>query len=106
MKAIVYEQYGSPDVLHLTEIEKPATTEDEVLIKIYAVSVNGSDREGLIGKPLYARMRGLRKPGHQILGSDIAGQVESVGKNNTEFKPGDEVFGEIPSYHGGFAEYV
>lgn len=106
MKAIVHEKYGSPDVLHLTEIEKPAPTDDEVLIKIYAVSVNGSDREGLIGNPLYARMRGLLKPGHPILGSDIAGQVESVGKNNTEFKPGDEVFGEIPGYHGGFAEYV
>ena len=106
MKAIVYEKYGSPDVLHLTEVEKPAPTEDEVLIKIHAVSINGSDREGLIGKPLYARMGGLLKPGHQILGSDIAGQVESAGKNNTEFKPGDEVFGEIPGYHGGFAEYV
>ena len=106
MKAIVYEKYGSPDVLHLTEVEKPAPTEDEVLIKIHAVSINGADREGLIGKPLYARMGGLLKPGHQILGSDIAGQVESAGKNNTEFKPGDEVFGEIPGYHGGFAEYV
>ncbi len=106
MRAIVYEKYGTPDVLHLTEIEKPAPTDDEVLIKIYAVSVNGSDREGLIGKPLYARLGGLLKPGHPILGSDIAGQVESVGKNNTDFKPGDEVFGEIPGYHGGFAEYV
>jgi NADPH:quinone reductase-like Zn-dependent oxidoreductase len=106
MKAIVYEQYGPPEVLHLTEVEKPVPTDDEILIKIHAVSVNGSDREGLIGKPLYARMRGLRKPGHPILGSDIAGQVESVGKNHTEFKLGDEVFGEIPGYHGGFAEFV
>ncbi len=106
MKAIVYETYGTPDVLHLTEIEKPAPTDDEVLIKIYAVSVNGSDKEGLIGKPVYARLGGLLKPGHPILGSDIAGQVESVGKNNTDFKPGDAVFGEIPGYHGGFAEYV
>jgi NADPH:quinone reductase-like Zn-dependent oxidoreductase len=60
----------------------------------------------LIGKPLYARMGGLRRPGHPILGSDIAGRVEETGKNNTEFKVGDEVFGEIPGYHGGFAEYV
>ena len=60
----------------------------------------------MIGKPLYARIGGLRKPGHPILGSDIAGRVEFAGKNNTEFKPGDEVFGEIPGYHGGFAEYV
>ena len=87
-------------------MEKPAPTDDEVLIKVFAVSVNGSDREGLIGKPLYARMGGLLRPGHHILGSDIAGRVESAGKNNTEFKPGDEVYGELPGYHGGFAEYV
>jgi len=105
MKAIVYEKYGSPDVLHLKEVEKPTPTDDEVLIKVHAVSINGSDWEGLIGKPLYARMGGLLKPGHQILGSDIAGRVESAGKN-AEFKPGDAVFGEIPGYHGGFAEYV
>lgn len=106
MKAIVYHQYGSPDVLHLKEVEKPTPKEDEILIKIHAVSINGSDREGLIGKPLYARMSGLRKPGYPILGSDIAGRVEMVGKNNTEFQRGDEVFGEIPGYHGGFAEFV
>ncbi len=106
MKAIVYEKYGLPDVLQLKEVEKPVPTDDEVLIKIRAVSINGSDREALIGKPLYARMGGLLKPGHPILGSDIAGHVESVGKNHTEFKPGDEVFGELPGYHSGFAEYV
>lgn len=106
MKAIVYTEYGPPEVLQIKEVAKPVPTDDEVLIKIYAVSVNGSDREGMIGKPLYARMRGLRKPGYPILGSDIAGRVEMVGKNNAEFRPGDEVFGEIPGYHGGFAEYV
>jgi NADPH:quinone reductase-like Zn-dependent oxidoreductase len=106
VKAIVYEKYGAPDVLYLTEVEKPIPAEDEILIRIRAVSVNGSDREGLIGKPLYARMRGLLKPRQRILGSDIAGKVESAGENHTEFKPGDEVFGEIPGYHGGFAEYV
>jgi NADPH:quinone reductase-like Zn-dependent oxidoreductase len=68
------------------------------------VSINGSDREGLIGKPLYARIGGL--PNNNILGSDIAGVVEAVGRNNTEFQVGDEVFGEIPGYHGGFAEYI
>lgn len=93
-------------MLYLAEVPTPAPTDDEVLIKIHAVSINGSDREGLIGKPLYARMRGLFKPGTRILGSDIAGRVEAAGKNNTEFKPGDEVFGEIPGYQGGFAEYV
>jgi NADPH:quinone reductase-like Zn-dependent oxidoreductase len=106
MKAIVHEKYGSPDVLHLAELEKPTPTDDEILIKVHAVSVNGSDREGLSGKPLYSRFGGLLRPGNKILGSDIAGRVEFSGKNNTEFKPGDEVFGEIPGYHGGFAEYV
>jgi NADPH:quinone reductase-like Zn-dependent oxidoreductase len=106
MKAIVYEEYGSPDVLHLTELAKPTPTDDQILIKIHAVSINGSDKENLIGKPLYSRIGGPLRPGNQILGSDIAGRVEVVGKNNTEFEPGDEVFGEIPGYHGGFAEYV
>jgi len=106
MKAIVYTEYGSPDVLQLKEVAKPAPTDDEMLIRIQAVSVNGSDWEGLIGKPLYARIGGLRKPRHQILGSDIAGRVEMVGKNIREFQVGDEVFGELPGYHGGFAEYV
>jgi len=106
MKAIVRYRYGSPDVLKIEEVEKPTPSDDEVLIKVHAVSINGSDREGLIGKPLYARMGGLRKPGYPILGSDIAGRVEHAGKNITQFKLGDEVFGEIPGYHGGFAEYA
>ena len=106
MKAIVYHQYGSPDVLKLAEVETPIPKDDEVLIKIHAVSINGSDREALIGKPLYVRIGGLRKPGYPILGSDIAGRVKQAGKNITQFKPGDEVFGEIPGYHGGFAEYA
>ena len=106
MKAIVYTEYGSPNVLQLKEVEKPTPKDDEVLIKVHAVSVNRSDWEGLIGKPLYARLNGFRKPGNPILGSDIAGRVETVGKNNSQFKPGDEVFGEMEDYHGGFAEYV
>jgi len=106
MKAIVHHEYGSPDVLKLEEVEKPAPHDDQVLIKVHAVSINGSDWEGLTGKPLYARLDGLRKPGNKILGSDIAGRVEQVGKNIHQFQPGDDVFGEMPSYHGGFAEYV
>lgn len=106
MKSFVYERYGSPDVLHLKEMEKPIPTDDQILIRIHAVSINGSDREGLVGKPLYSRFGGLRKPGNPILGSDIAGVVEAVGRNNTEFQVGDEVFGEIPGYRGGFAEYI
>lgn len=106
MKAIVYTHYGSPDVLRLEEVEKPAPKDDEVLIKLHAVSLNRSDWEGLIGKPLYARLGGLLKPGRPILGSDIAGVVEAVGKDHTQFKPGDEVFGDILGSLGGFAEYV
>ncbi|MBA2278433.1 MAG: NAD(P)-dependent alcohol dehydrogenase [Chloroflexia bacterium] len=106
MKAMVYTTYGSPDVLQLKEVEKPAPTDDEVLIKVQAASVNRSDWEGLIGKPLYARIGGLRKPRRQILGSDIAGRVEAVGKNIRRFQPGVEVFGLLWGYKGGFAEYV
>jgi NADPH:quinone reductase-like Zn-dependent oxidoreductase len=108
MKAVVYSAYGPPDGLHLTEVATPTPADDEVLIKVQAVSVNRSDWEHLTGKPLYARFHGLRKPkrGSRILGSDIAGRVERVGRNHRHFHPGDEVFGEMWLYHGGFAEYV
>jgi NADPH:quinone reductase-like Zn-dependent oxidoreductase len=106
MKAIVYHKYGSPEVLKLEEVEMPTLTDGQVLVKVHAVSINGSDREGLIGKPLYARFGGLLRPRNPILGSDIAGRVEKVGRNIRQFQPGDEVFGEVPGYHGGFAEYV
>lgn len=106
MKAIVYYKYGSPDVLRLAEVAMPTPTDDELLIKVHAVSVNRSDWEGLTGKPLYARVGGLFKPGHHILGSDIAGRVEAVGKNISDFQPGDAVFGETMRYCDGFAEYV
>ena len=106
MKAIVYTTYGSPDVLQLKEVEQPIPEDDEILVKVRAVSVNRSDWEELIGKPLYARLDGLLKPRHHILGSDVAGRVEAAGSNHTHFKPGDEVFGEMGNYHGGFAEYV
>ncbi len=106
VKAAVYTQYGLPDVLHIEEVAKPTPKDDEVLIKVAAVSVNRSDRENLTGKPLYARIGGLLKPRHQILGSDIAGRVEMAGRNITQFHPGDEVFGHILTYTGGFAEYV
>src|SRR3990172_8769185 len=106
MKAIVYTEYGSPDVLQLKEVAKPVPTDDEILIKVHAVSVNRSDWEVLIGKPLYARLGGLLKPRRHILGSDIAGRVEIAGRNNRQFQPGDEVFGDILGRLGGFAEYV
>jgi NADPH:quinone reductase-like Zn-dependent oxidoreductase len=106
MKAIVYHEYGSPDVLKLEEVQKPTPADNEVLVKVHAVSVNLSDWEGLRGKPLYARIGGLFKPRDKILGSDIAGTVEAVGKDVKEFKPGDEVFGLMLNYGGGFAEYA
>ena len=102
MKAVVYTAYGPPDVLHLTEVATPTPTDDDVLIKVQAVSVNRSDWEGLTGKPLYARFGGLLKPGPQILGSDIAGRVVMAGRNQAQFQPGDEVFGEMWDYHGWF----
>src|SRR3989304_2470996 len=105
MKAIVYERYGSPDGLQLKEVAKPVPTDDEVLIKLHAVSLNRSDWEGLIGKPLYARIGGLLRPRHKILGSDIAGRVEVAGRNIRQFQPEDEVFGEPLRYRDGFAEY-
>jgi NADPH:quinone reductase-like Zn-dependent oxidoreductase len=106
MKAIVYTKYGPPETLQLEEVAKPTPKDDEVLIKVRAVSVNRSDWEGLRGKPLYARIGGLLKPRHQRLGSDIAGRVEMAGSNIWRFQPGDEVFGDILPRLGGFAEYV
>jgi NADPH:quinone reductase-like Zn-dependent oxidoreductase len=93
-------------VLFLKELPKPVPADDEMLVKVHAVSVNRSDWEALTGSPLYARMNGLRKPRRQVLGSDVAGRVEAVGRNHKEFQPGDEVLGEMESYGGGFAEYV
>jgi NADPH:quinone reductase-like Zn-dependent oxidoreductase len=106
MKATVYTKYGPPELLELKEVAKPTPGDDEVLIKVQAASVNRSDWEGLRGNPLYARIGGLLKPRHQILGSDIAGRVEMAGRNIRRFQPGDEVFGDILPRMGGFAEYV
>lgn len=106
MKAVVYSKYGSPDELRLEEVDQPTQKDGEVLIKVHAVSLNASDWEGLVGKPLYARIGGPFKPRRKILGSDIAGTVEAVGANVTKFQPGDEVFGDNLSRMGGFAEYA
>jgi NADPH:quinone reductase-like Zn-dependent oxidoreductase len=107
MKAIVCRRYGPPEVLELKEVERPTPKDDELLIKVHAVSVNRSDWEGLTGTPLYARIGGLLRPRHQILGSDIAGRVEMAGRSVTRFQPGDEVFGDNNlGGKGGFAEYV
>ena len=106
MKAIVYTQYGGPENLSLQEITKPTPKDDEVLVKVYAVSINDWDWGLLYGDPINRMMFGLRKPGKQILGSDIAGKIEAIGKNVTKFKAGDEVFGDLSGQWGGFAEYV
>ena len=106
MKAVVYTRYGPPHVLRFTDVDTPAPKDDEVLVKVHAVSLNGSDWETLRGKPLYSRISGPFRPRHHILGSDIAGRVEAAGRNTTLFQPGDDVFADILSYLGGFAEYV
>ena len=109
MKAMIYTQYGSPDVLELKEVEKPTPKDDEVLIEVHAASVNKADWYLLHGKPYLVRLSpgGLRKPKNQILGGDVAGRVVAVGKQVKQFKPGDEVYGDVSdSGNGAFAEYV
>ena len=106
MRAIVYHKYGTPDVLELKEVDKPVPKDDEVLIKVHAVSINDWDLGLLEGDPINRMLNGLRKPKRKILGSDIAGRVEAVGKNVTQFKTGDEVYGDLSGHWGGFAEYV
>ena len=108
MKAIVYIKYGPPEVLEFKEVEKPTIKDNEVLVKVYAASVNAADWHLLRADPFLVRlMSGLLKPKNKILGADIAGQIESVGRNVTQFQPGDEVFGDISQCGwGGFAEYV
>ena len=104
MKAIVYHKYGSPDVLKCEEIEKPTAGDDEVLISVRAAAVNPLDWHFMRGEPYIIRaMTGLRTPKATRLGHDLAGQVEAVGRNVTQFQPGDEVFG---AHSGAFAEYV
>lgn len=106
MKAIVYTKYGTPDVLHLKEVEKPAPKDDEVLVKVHAVSLNDWDLGLLEGDFVNRMLNGIRKPKLQILGSDIAGVVEAVGKNVKKFHTGDHVYGDLSGRWGGFAEYV
>jgi NADPH:quinone reductase-like Zn-dependent oxidoreductase len=109
MQAIIYTQYGSPDVLRLAEVEKPSPQDDEVLIKVYASSVNAAESHLVRGEPFMIRFMagGLRQPKNPIPGADVAGRVEAVGKNVTQFRPGDEVFGDLSACGwGAFAEYV
>ena len=108
MKAIVYHNYGSPDVLKLEETPKPTQSDDEVLVKVHAASVNAADVENLRGT-FVVRMVAPRRPRYKILGSDMAGRVEAVGRRARRFHPGDEVFGDLSPLvcsFGAFAEYV
>lgn len=104
MKAITYTEYGPPDVLKLTEMTKPVPGDDQVLIRIHAASLNPLDWHFMRGTPYLVRtMSGWRKPKVPRLGVDVAGQIEAVGRNVTQFRPGDDVFGTCK---GAFAEYV
>jgi NADPH:quinone reductase-like Zn-dependent oxidoreductase len=105
MKAIVYTRYGPPDVLHLEEIERPVPKDDEVLVRVHAASVNAYDWHMMRAKPFLVRLMGVGflRPKNRILGADMAGRVEEVGREVKQFGPGDEVFGTVS---GGFAEYV
>ena len=103
MKAIVYTQYGSPDILQFKEVVKPVPNAGEILVKVYAASANPLDWHLMRGAPFLARLDGgLRKPKDSRLGADFAGRVEAVGSNVTQFQPGDEVYGD---HRGSFAEY-
>jgi NADPH:quinone reductase-like Zn-dependent oxidoreductase len=106
MKAVVYTRYGPPDVMTYTDVDTPVPREDQVLVKVHAVSLNASDWEVLRGTPAYSRIGGPFRPKYRVLGSDVAGRVEAVGPAATRFRPGDDVFADLLSCMGGFAEYV
>ena len=109
MKAIVFTEYGSPDSLQLKDVSKPVPNSNEVLVKVHASSINSWDWEFQSGSSWITRLSaGLLKPKptKQILGSDVAGTVEAVGKGVTRFKQGDELFGDLWDSWGGFAEYA
>jgi NADPH:quinone reductase-like Zn-dependent oxidoreductase len=110
MKAIVCPKYGSPDVLQLQEVAKPIPQDNEVLVRIYAASINARDWRFMRANPFFIRLvpGGLLQPKNKILGADVAGRVEAIGSNVRQFKPDDEVFGYLPGAtgRGTFAEYV
>jgi NADPH:quinone reductase-like Zn-dependent oxidoreductase len=110
MKAAVRERYGTPDVVHLADIDRPVPAEDQVLVSVRAASVNRADLDGLTPRPAIARLfMGLRAPRNHGVGIDVAGVVEAVGTTVTRFKPGDQVFADLFAYvrgAGAFAEFV
>lgn len=108
MKAVVYTRYGTPDVLRIEEVTKPTPADNEVLIKVHAASINAADWHIMTADIFLARLAmGLLKPKNPLLGGDVAGVVEAVGKDVTQFRPGDAVYGDVlGARHGSFAEYV
>jgi NADPH:quinone reductase-like Zn-dependent oxidoreductase len=105
LKAITYHRYGPPDVLEFQEVDEPVVNDDEVLVRVRAASANPRDWHFMRGLPYVIRPQfGLRAPKNHSLGSDLAGQVEAVGRNVTRFHPGDEVFADVLT--GAFAEYA
>jgi NADPH:quinone reductase-like Zn-dependent oxidoreductase len=108
MKAMVYTEYGSPDVLQLKEVEKPTPRDNEVLIKVHTASLNAADGHYLRGTPWLFRLAcGLLQPKNTLLGADVAGRIEAVGRNVTRFQLGDAVFGDLSMCgRGTLAEYV
>src|SRR5258708_36202093 len=101
MKGVVYARYGPPEVLRLDDIERPRPSDDQVLIKVRAVSVNASDWEMLRGKPLYARIGGPGRPRFRGFGSDLPGRVEALGPAVAPLPPGGAGFGDNHSLMGG-----
>jgi NADPH:quinone reductase-like Zn-dependent oxidoreductase len=107
MRAVVYDRYGPPDVLRLADVERPAPKEDEVLVKIYATTVNRSDCGIRSGEPFFVRLIfGLLRPRQKILGTELAGEVAAVGRAVSEFAVGDHVFGVNPWKFGAHAEFI
>ena len=115
MKAMVYTKYGPPEVFHLKEVEKPTPKENEILVKVYATTVNAAVKNGRRGIHPDSKfftfalrlMYGIRKPRKPILGYELAGEIESVGKDVKQFKKGDQIFGSTTGLkNGAYAEYV
>jgi NADPH:quinone reductase-like Zn-dependent oxidoreductase len=109
MKAIVQTKYGSPDLLNLVDVEQPVAPDQGVLVRVHATSVHAGDRHLMRGSPFLIRFMfgGILQPKIKILGTDVAGTVESVGKDVTQFQPGDQVYGDLSECgFGAFAEYV
>jgi NADPH:quinone reductase-like Zn-dependent oxidoreductase len=108
MRAIVWPRYGTPDVLEFANVPKPEPTDDQVLVRVAAASLNRADLDYLRGWPLFGRLfTGMRRPRTSGLGLDAAGRVEAIGPKATRFRQGDEVYGNLTQYGmGAFAEYV